>query len=418
MIAFKQDTKEERRFERIGPGLYRRNGTIYARVWDEGKRTWRSTDTNDPDTARKVLKQWHKDAVLKEHGIMPKVAALELKSVTVEAVIENYIKAGFPDRKMRSKAPTTAAMERKNLVRVKSYFGPMRAATLTLKDCDKYRDWRASGGYKWKAGENDRKSKAGTRLVDIELQALTNALALAVRQAKLKNNPLAGRTRYHREEDTRHCRECAPTVAQLQTIETALRENGYGVIADCVMFLAFSGLRINEALPLDWEAVDWSNELIHVVREKRGVNPWVPILPEMKELLTAMRARSTSHLLFPAYRDVSRPVPYVSVAQTLAGVCKDLATRHVTPHGLRSFFVTQGRESGLSDAEIAALIGDKSGPAIIARTYGDVRSEHLMAQAKRIRLLFNRAQSGGGATVADTKEAEPAGKEALEPVPA
>ena len=35
----------------------------------------------------------------------------------------------------------------------------------------------------------------------------------------------------------------------------------------------------------------------------------------------------------------------------------------------------------------AALIGGKSGPAIIARTYGDVRPDHLLKQAKRIRLL-------------------------------
>lgn len=392
MIAFKKDMKEGRRFEYIAPGLYRRNGAIYARVWDEGKRTWRSTGTNDPDTARKILKQWSKDTVLKEHGIMPKVAALELKSVTVDAVIKNYIEAGFPDRKMRPKAPTTVETEQKNLVRVKAYFGPLRAATLTLKDCDKFRDWRASGGYKWTRGEDERKSKARTRLVDIELQALSNALVLAVRQGKLKSNPLVGRTRYHREEDTRHCREVAPTGAQLQTIETTLRQNGKTVVADCVMFLAFSGLRINEALPLDWEAVDWDNELIHVVREKRGVNPWVPILPEMKALLMAMRARAKSHLLFPSPRDAKKPVAYVTIAKTLAGVCEDLNIRHATPHGLRSFFVTQCRESGLSDAEIAALIGDKSGPAIISTTYGDVRPDHLIKQAKRIKLLFTAGQ--------------------------
>lgn len=32
------------------------------------------------------------------------------------------------------------------------------------------------------------------------------------------------------------------------------------------------------------------------------------------------------------------------------------------------------------------LIGDKTGPAIIAHTYGDVRPEHLLKQAQRIRL--------------------------------
>lgn len=393
MIAFKTDNAQEtRRFEYIGPGLYRRNSTIYARVWEDGKRTWRSTDTNDPDTARKILKQWRKDVVLKEHGIMPKVAALELKSMTVDAVVDNYLKAGLPDRKMRQKSPTTVHSEQSNLARVRAYFGPRRAVTLTMKDCDAYRDWRGSGGYKWKQGEKDRASKAGTRLVDIELQALGNALALAVRQGKVKSNPLAGRARYHREEDTRHCREVAPTPAELQTIETTLRQGGRGVIADCIMFQAFSGLRINELLPLDWEAVEWGNEVIHVQREKRGINPWVPILPEMKRLLISMQARAKNHLLFPSMRDASRPVPYVTVAKTLAKLCKDLKMKHATTHGLRSYFVTQCRQAGLSDADIAALIGDKSGPAIIARTYGDVRPDHLYAQAKRVKLLFSAAK--------------------------
>jgi integrase len=65
--------------------------------------------------------------------------------------------------------------------------------------------------------------------------------------------------------------------------------------------------------------------------------------------------------------------------------CKKLGLGRVTPHGLRSYFVTQARQSGLTDAEIAALIGDKTGPAIIAQTYGDLRPDHLLAQARRIR---------------------------------
>jgi len=64
--------------------------------------------------------------------------------------------------------------------------------------------------------------------------------------------------------------------------------------------------------------------------------------------------------------------------------------KHVTPHGLRSYFVTQCRQSGLTDAEIAMLIGDKSGPAIISTTYGDVRPDHLFAQAKRVRLRMRK----------------------------
>lgn len=45
------------------------------------------------------------------------------------------------------------------------------------------------------------------------------------------------------------------------------------------------------------------------------------------------------------------------------------------------------------------LIGDRSGPAIIAHTYGDVRLDHLLKQAQRIRLTVQTRQDGAGQLV-------------------
>ena len=42
------------------------------------------------------------------------------------------------------------------------------------------------------------------------------------------------------------------------------------------------------------------------------------------------------------------------------------------------------------------LIGDKAGPAITAHTYGDVRPDHLLKQAQRIRLTVQTSQDGAG----------------------
>ena len=139
-------------------------------------------------------------------------------------------------------------------------------------------------------------------------------------------------------------------------------------------------------MPLDWEAVDWANKVIHVKREKRGIMPWVPILPEMETLLQGMQKRATSHLLFASPFEPDKTRDGSAFRHRLTAACKALALGHVTPHGLRSYFVTQARQSGLSDAEIAMLIGDKSGPSLIATTYGDVRPDHLFQQAQRIKL--------------------------------
>src|SRR6185436_3329311 len=120
------------------------------------------------------------------------------------------------------------------------------------------------------------------------------------------------------------------------------------------------------------------------------------ILSEMEALLKVMQKRSTSHLLFPSPFDPNTVRDDSAIRHRLRAACEKLGIGHVTPHGLRSYFVTQARQSGLSDAEIAMLIGDKTGPAIIALTYGDVRPDHLLAQAQRIRLTATKKEPQAG----------------------
>lgn len=379
------------KFERLGPSLYWKGEKIVARVRANGKPTWRSTGTDNPTEARQWLKKWKSEEFMEKHGIEAKGVVLHRQRVTVGELIEAYVAAGMPTRKMRPKRPATITNEKACLKVARAFFGNMQAAAVTLADCDRFRDWRVSGGFFADAGADEQRKKMarmkkGTRSVDLELTILANVFHLAVRRGGLKSNPLAGRGRYSVAEDVRHCREVAPTPEGLQQIEYWLRERNELGAADLACFLSFSGLRIGEALPLDWEAVDFGEKVLHVKREKRGTTPWVPILPEMDALLRDMRKRAASHLLFPSPFDADKSRDGAALNHRLTAACRALGIGHVTPHGLRSYFVTQARESGLSDAEIAMLIGDKTGPAIIASTYGDTRPDHLLKQAQRIRL--------------------------------
>jgi integrase len=380
--------------ERIAPGLYRRGDTIFARIREHGKRTWRSTGTGDLTTARKILKKWNEEQVLQRHGIETGEAALNRNRLTVAKVLDAYIAAQCPTKKMRPKSPATVQNEMAALNPVRRYFGERAAASLKLADCDAYRDWRNAGGYTITRTRKDGEqvtieTRGGDRGVDLELTSLGNALKLAVRRGGLKVNPLAGRTAYTVAENVRHCREVAPTPESLTQITGWLQQRGEMAVADLVTFLAYSGLRIGEALPLPWATVNLGEGLVNVKREKRGVNPWVAITPELETLLRDMQTRATSGLLFPRAHDPSKPRARRPINRRIEAACKTLGLPHVTPHGLRSFYVTQARQSGLTDGEIAALIGDKSGPALIASTYGDLRDDHLLAQARRIQLRAN-----------------------------
>ena len=388
--------------ERIAPNLYRRGGQIVARVRVNGKPTWRSTGTSDVKLARQWLKRWQHEAFLLNAGIETPDMKLHRARLTVGEVLDAYVAAGHPTKKMQTaKTESTLESERRALRPLYAYFRLKAAAGLTLAEADTYFAWRTTGGYvseyKLRGHDKTRHTKGGKRAVDMELIVLSNALNLAVRRGDLKTNPLAGRGRYTSAQEVRHCRETAPTPEGLQQIESWLRQRGEDDVADFVCFASYSGLRLNEARPLDWEAVDFPAGVLHVRREKRGINNFVPILPEMEALLRNMRTRAKSHLLFPSPLDTSIPREASAMRHRLTAACKALGLRHCTLHGLRSYFVTQARQSGLSDATVAKLIGDKSGAPLIAAVYGDIREDYLMQEAKRIRLTPTKpAEEGRG----------------------
>jgi integrase len=371
-------------FKRIGKCLYRKGGAIYARVRVNGKQTWRSTGTNIPADARRWLAKWSREQWTLKYGI--ETIMLHRPRVTVGELINNYVSDGIRTRTGRLKSPATVKTEQACLKPLRAYFGNRQAAVVSLADCDAYRDWRISSGYEQR--------RVGTPSVDLELTILGNVFGLAVRRTLVKSNPLKGRGRYSIEEEIRHCREVAPTPEGLQQIEHWLRARNDDDMADVLCFLAYSGLRIGEALPLEWKAVDWNKKVLRVKREKRGIMPFVPILPEMEALLRGMQKRAINHLLFPSPLNPKVHRAGSTIRIRLGTICRTLGLKHVTPHGLRSYFVTQARQSGLSDAEVAMLIGDKTGPAIIARIYGDVRPDHLFKQAQRIRLTVQSGQNG------------------------
>lgn len=329
-----------RTFERLGESLYWKGGKIVARVRVNGKPTWRSTGTDNPAEARAWLKKWKGEVFMLANGIEPKGVVLHRQRVTVSELIDAYTAAGMPTRKMRPKRPATITNEQACLKPLRMYFGNKQAAAVSLADCDGYKDWRLSGGFFADAGADVQRKKMarmkrGSRSVDLELTILANVFFLAIRRGVLKSNPLANRSRYSVAEDIRHCREVAPTPQGLKQIEYWLRARDEHGAADVVCFLAYSGLRIGEAMPLDWEAVNWGENVLHVKREKRGIMPWVPILPEMEALLRDMQKRATSHLLFPSPFDPNTRRDDSAIRHRLTAACRSLGTGHVTPHGLR-----------------------------------------------------------------------------------
>lgn len=414
------DEKHEKKtaFAVLEPGLSTKgNGTrIYARVQVDGRWTWRTTETDDLELARKWKENWDRKHWLEKQGFIskeqPPVTDSEVPKVksgneasateqtppstsliTCDDILNNYVAAGHPTvkkRKLKPKSPRSIQNEEYSLPVLRIYFGKKIGEQLTLGDCDRFRSWRNTGGYIAKFALRgkpmERRTKGGDRAVDLNLIVLSNALELAVRQGLLKSNPIKERGCYSDESTVRHCREVAPTPKGLVLMVDWMEANELQQDADLTRYLAYSGLRLGEGLKSRWPQVDWAEELIHVKRLKKGVFPFVLILPELSALLRRMKKEAQGALLFPSPFDPTTPRDDSSYRRRLAQAAKACGLSHVTPQGLRSYFVTQARQSGLTDAEIAQLIGDKTGPTLIAEVYGDVRPDHLLSVARKIKL--------------------------------
>jgi integrase len=389
------------RSEPLGEGFARKGQKIYACLRLKGKLTWRNTGTNKLAQARKWREKWASKQRNETGGIASKGRALRQPRVTVDELIDDYLQSGCPIIRRRSlepKSPRTIQNEKYCLRPVREFFGRRLASRLTLDDCDRYFDWRASGGYvptfKVRSKQVTKRTRGGDRAVDLELTALSNALALATRRSRLTTNPIRERSAYSDKSRIRHWREMAPTPPELARIVDWMEKSGRQQPADLTQYLAYTGARIGEALKARWKAVNWAENMIHVKRSKKGLMPWVPILPEIQKLLARMKQHATCDLMFPSALNPHTALDPSAFRRLLGKACKQLKIRHVTPHGLRSYFVTRARQSGLTDADIAQLIGDKTGPSIIAEVYGDVRPGHLLNIARKIQLTATTRLAG------------------------
>lgn len=404
-------TAGRRTYARVADRIYRdsRTGNFYERPLINGRRTWRKLDGHTLKLARESLAQRRTDVTRSKLGLARSPYAP--KPQPISEVLDAYAAANCPDRRG---VPRTGYALHHELARISL----LRPYWSHLTDVHPQTDPRRYFAHRSKTRRN--KAAHGGRAVDLELATLGNAFAHAVREGKLLINPLAERPRFQ-TQPVRHCRDCAPRNAD----ELHLLAAHFFKSADCrtvllgwqLLLEAFTGCRTSEILRLRWNATNHEPGHIEDCREvefgitkfkdegksgergqplqkriekcnapvldsnspgwlwlnrsKSGCNPFALIHPALRDCLTAFaawRARQPRLARCPEMF----PIHKQSLAHALRKLTPLLLDHPVTSHGLRSYYVTVRRSQGASDAQIAAEIGDRSGPAIIASTYGAI----------------------------------------------
>lgn len=363
------------RYINVAPGIYRdsHSGALYERPTLDGKRTWRRLFARSIKLAREEIATKRADRGRARLGLAVDPYT-KPKITTVGEILDAYTRAGCPDRHGNNRPPRGQAEELAHCRRLRPFWQILRPSDLTPK---RFRDYfeavpRAKG-------------RSGRRATDRELATLANACRFAVNHGLLDANPFpAARQRFQIEAEVTHCRDCAPASAmELHRLAALLFESPNSeVLGWQLLFEAFTGTRTSEALRLRRDAppkaagsVD--GKWLWLQRSKRGVNPFAFIHEALAVWLAAhecwiMRRFPSSPWYFPSPSRPQQPVSLTGLTHALHRIAPLAASGRRTSHGLRAYFVTVRRSQGVADGQIAAEIGDSSGAAIIASTYGAI----------------------------------------------
>lgn len=139
-------------------------------------------------------------------------------------------------------------------------------------------------------------------------------------------------------------------------------------------FLAFSGLRIGEAMALTWGDVSGDTITVPAHIAKNGKARAVPVLPEMRSLLATLKRGEPGALVLP--RGATRKAIEVASRRGF-GV-------QWSYHCLRHYFATRCIQSGVDLPTVARWLGHSDGGALLARRYFHLSDEHSRAMASRV----------------------------------
>jgi integrase len=226
------------------PGFYRRNGRVCFRFRDRrGRQRWDSAQTIKEALRKKVQRQLEVERGEHQAGSRKRFDDYALLWIDT-----------YAGRTARGISETTRDDYRRRLEKEAiPYFGKMRLSEIEPRDLKEYaRSLEAEG-----------KAPNTVRLAVAPVRAL---LATAVEEGLLRANPAAGLRIAQRRPETEEVEQAkAMTEDELSALltEVGKRAQRWWLF---FAFLAWSGLRIGEAIELRWKDVDLGQRIVHVRR--------------------------------------------------------------------------------------------------------------------------------------------------------
>jgi integrase len=365
------------------PGLYVRNGRFYCQLWvdrGDGRKTARRFPLfNSANLPARTLNEAKEALEIKRNDRREDRLPTPGRKPNFLDYSETYLNKA----KVQRKRPGTLQSEQQAIARLRSHLGHVRIDKIAAPVVASFVEKRLKGGLFGK-----RKLEAvSERTTNLDVIVLRNVLNAAIDDGLLRDLP---RIKLLKEAPVPKRRLLTPEEFDclIKAAETHCKNNG-PQLADYLRFLAFSGVREQEALRIKWRDVDFDHERITIGVDgltKNWESRTVEFNPKLRAHLIEMKRNRAPDCswLFPSPRRGSRDEHARSFRESLKLARKAADLDWVGFHDLRHYFCSMCVMAGIDFMTIAAWLGHKDGGILVGKVYGHLLDEHRQKAAKRL----------------------------------
>jgi integrase len=352
-------TYASHQFTRAAPYLFRNEaGTYYGKKKHQNKIHQESLGTSDYETAKRELKEFLKRVESK---------STEKPDITFDDASKQWLEAQYG-----IKASSKLRRET-SLNSMKAAFKGKKLRTITKHDLNVW------------AAKRSKEVSARTFKIDRETLVMLFEYAKKTLGVLHENHatdlPKMTARKAQVVPPTRE--QFAELVAFLDVSKRLNKEDKNRNAALFVRFLAYSGVRLEEARCVLWKHVDFDRGIMLVTGNATGTKNsserTIPLFPALRALLEGFTKedRKANSPVFDIYtaKEVLR------TASKAIGLPKGEHFRH---HDMRHFFCSNAIELLIPDHVIAAWLGHKDGGVLVKTTYGHLRKSFGDAEALKM----------------------------------
>ena len=259
-------------------------------------------------------------------------------------------------------------------------FGRKQLQEVTVLDCDNYRRDRIAAGAKPATVRN-------------ELRCLQSLFVEARRRNIVERDPVAG-VAFGRIDNAR--KRLLSSDERKRLLGELSKRNDF--LRPLFVLLYCTGMRLGDAVRMEWEAVDFERGTIRFQQRKTGKWVFPPMHPSLSAELQRWRGVcGSSTWVFPSPARRNAPMSKNIVAKPWAELTAAAKVENLWRHDLRRYVVTMLRAAGVGDGVIGSITGHES-VSMIAR-YDSPQLEQAREAVARLpdlgAISVSRSDAGG-----------------------